>query len=140
MITTGSETMDRMLGALTTIRLKPATSEAVVGQAIAEALRSAGIVFESEAQLGTRARIDFFCPIERDRGVPAWLGPGIGIECKKGRPPTAAVLEQIERYCRFERIRGLVLVVERGLLQAPMQICGKPVRCLALNRNWGVAL
>jgi len=133
--------LSRVLAAIRGIRIRPAVSERVVADAIADELRACGIVFERECTLGPRARIDFMCPIDRLRcGVPKWAGPGIGIEAKKGKPSSTDVARQIERYCRFAQVLAIVIVVERNVFQPPRELFGKQVRCIALSRNWGIAL
>lgn len=117
-----------VLCVLTTFRPEVISAESHLQAKVAAALATAGIRFEREARLGTRSRIDFLC------------AGGIGIEVKKGKPGSAAVNAQIERYLGHPQLSALVLVVERNVFKPITEAHGKPVRYVALNRQGGVAL
>ena len=90
--------------------------------AIATAFNRAGIAYEREVRLTARDRIDF-------------LVDDVGIEVKiKGGP--SAVLGQLGRYTRSERIAALLLVSDRAQLTRIRPgadgFNGKPFRALAL--------
>ena len=64
---------------------------------------------------------------------------GVGVEIKKGRPDPAALRRQLDRYAACEGVAALVVLTERAV-PLPGRLRGKPVRGVALNRLWGVAL
>ncbi|WP_374713130.1 hypothetical protein [Symbiobacterium terraclitae] len=120
--------VDQVLAALRRIRIHPAAAEADLYAAISAQLLAAGIPFEREVRLGPRNRIDYLIP------------GGVGIEVKKGKPNSRTLAEQADRYCRFDQIQALILVVERSVFTHPDRLHGKPVHYLSLNRLWGIAL
>lgn len=89
--------------------------------AIAKAFDAAGIRYEREVRLTARDRIDF-------------LVDDVGVEVKiKGGP--SAVLAQLGRYSRCERIAALCLVTDRSQLtrvQFATGVNGKPFAIVAL--------
>jgi hypothetical protein len=121
----------RVLEVLAAFRPSLVRYERQLGDRIAEALATAGVPFSREARLG-RFRIDFL------------VEGGVGIELKKGKPDSAAVSRQVERYCRFQEVRVLVLVVERNVFDVPEVVrvadVEKKVHYVALNRQGGIAL
>lgn len=121
-------TLDDVTRALGTVQIGLSASEYAIHAAVSAALTAAGIRHDHEVVLGPRCRIDFLC------------AGGIGIEIKRGKPNSAAVTRQVERYCRLPGIVGLVLVVERNVFHVPAECCGVPVAYMALTRNWGIAL
>jgi len=121
-------TVDQVLAALRRIRIHPAAAEADLYAAISAQLLAAGIPFEREVRLGPRSRIDYL------------VAGGIGIEVKKGKPNSRTLAEQAERYCRFDQVTALILVVERSVFTHPTRLHGKPVYYLSLTRLWGIAL
>lgn len=98
--------------------------------AIAAQLAADGIPHAREVKLGPGNVIDFLVP------------GGIGIEVKKGKPPsTARVLAQVERYAAFPAITSIVVVVEGKLHNvAGSTENGKPCVCVNLAKQWGVAV
>ena len=118
--------MERVLSALSAIRMPAQPEEYEIHAAIARALEDAGMEYIHECKLGPRRRIDFLCGT-------------IGLEVKKGRPDGARLREQLSRYLQDERLSAAVVVLQRPCA-LPERICGKPVRVVALNRLWGVAL
>ena len=64
---------------------------------------------------------------------------GVGVEIKKGRPDPAALRRQLDRYAACQGVEALVVLTERAV-PLPARLHGKPVRGVALNRLWGVAL
>lgn len=121
-------TVDQVLEALRRIRIHPAAAETDLYYAISAELRADGIPFEREVLLGPRNRIDYLIP------------GGVGIEVKKGKPNSRALEAQAERYCRFDQVTALILVVERSVFIHPDRLHGKPVYYVSLNRLWGIAL
>ena len=88
---------------------------------LARAFEAAGLRAEREVRLTPRDRIDF-------------LIDDVGVEVKiKGGP--SAVIGQLGRYSRCERIGALLLVTDRAQLtrvQFANEINGKPFTALAL--------
>ena len=118
--------MDRILAALSAIRVPAQPEEYEIHAEIARALDAAGIEYIHECKLGPRRRIDFLCG-------------AIGIEVKKGKPDGTRLRAQLARYLEDGRMRAAVVVLQRPCA-LPERICGKIVRVVALNRLWGVAL
>jgi len=119
--------IDRVLRALRNVRIGVVAEEIELHRAISVALSQAGIHHEHEVKLGPRCRIDFLTE------------SGIGIEVKKGKPYSVAVEQQLERYARFDAVKGIVLVIER-YQDVPKEVSGKPCRSLGLRKLWGIAL
>lgn len=118
--------LDTVLDALRHLRVPAQRSEYDLHALAAEALEKAGIPWAHEVKLGKGCRADLQCG-------------GVTVELKRGRPRRAALLRQLERYAASEQVRALVVVSERNVT-LPGSIAGKPVRCLCLNRLWGIAL
>ena len=93
---------------------------------VAEAFKAAGLPCAHEYRLAPHRRIDFFLD-------------GVGVEIKKGRPDPAALRRQLDRYAACQGVEALVVLTERAV-PLPARLHGKPVRGVALNRLWGVAL
>lgn len=121
------EITEKIITALKKIRVNIIKEEYILQNHVAEALSEAGIGFVKEYKLAPRKRIDFF------------IEPGIGLEVKKGKPNKRRTVNQLKKYTAEERIKLLILVVERNLT-IPEEING--VKCLSfgINRNWGIAL
>ena len=115
-----------ILDALAAVRMPAQPGEYDIHAQVASALGAAGLDFEHEYKLGPRCRIDF--RVGR-----------VGIEVKKGRPAATALTQQLRRYLESDDLDAAVVVVQRAL-PLPGRILGKPVRIVALNRLWGVAL
>jgi hypothetical protein len=120
--------LNHVVAAVSRIRVGLVDYERTIYPQIAAQLTEAGITFEAEVKLGPRCRIDFLA------------GDGIGIEVKKGKPSSREIEAQLARYAGHERIRKLVLIVERCVFSPPAEVCGKPVRYIALHALWGLAL
>ena len=58
---------------------------------------------------------------------------------KRGKPNTAAVAEQLERYCASDQLDAVILVTERGLFTYPRECNGKRVERVVLSKRWGLA-
>lgn len=111
------------------LRIGVAKSEAEICRHIAGALADVRIASCVEYRLGPRCRVDFYLPTL-----------GLAIEVKKGKPNSARVTAQVERYASFDSVAAVILVVERSVADAPLTAHGKPVHYVALNKNWGIAL
>ena len=118
--------MEKILAVLSAIRVPAQPEEYEIHAEITRALDAAGIAYIHECGLGPRRRIDFLCG-------------DIGIEAKKGKPDGVRLRAQLSRYLEDGRLRAAVVVLQRPCA-LPDRICGKPVRVVALNRLWGVAL
>ena len=55
------------------------------------------------------------------------------------RQDPAALRRQLDRYAACQGVEALVVLTERAV-PLPARLHGKPVRGVALNRLWGVAL
>lgn len=117
-----------VLASLRRLRILAVDVEYTLQETIARQFTRDGIAFAKEFQLGTRNRIDFLLP------------GGIGVEVKKGKPYAEEVMAQVDRYCRFDQVTRLVLVVERNVFRYEKSANGKPVHYIALNKLWGIAL
>ena len=118
--------IERILDALMCIRCSAVSTEAQLHEQTQSALVGAGIEARHEVKLGSGARIDF-------------VALGIGIEIKKKRPERAKLIEQLRRYAGYEEIKALIVVAPKGV-DLPGEICGKTVRCISLERLWGIGL
>jgi hypothetical protein len=119
--------IEKTLRAIRNVRIGVVTEEFEIHRAIKAALEQAGIDYEHERKLGPRCRIDFLTV------------DGIGIEVKKGKPYSVAVEQQLERYAKFDEVKGIILVIER-YQDVPAIVAGKSCRSLGLRKLWGIAL
>lgn len=120
--------VEGLVALLSGLRVRPGVSEFDIHDAIAVALEEARVLYVREAVLGPRARIDFLCE------------GGVGVEVKKGKPNSSAVMSQAARYCVFDQVTALVLVVERNVFWHLRESHGKPIHYVALNKGWGLAI
>ena len=118
--------MQRILDALSAVRVHAQPEETEIHREIARALDAAQIEYIHEYPLAPGRRIDFVCG-------------SIGIEVKKGRPESARLRAQLRRYLENTCLTAAVVVLQKPCA-LPEVICGKPVRVVSLNRLWGVAL
>lgn len=116
----------RILSALSAMRVDAQIEEYEIHALIERTLSDAGISCQHEFRLSPGRRIDFMCG-------------SVGIEVKKGRPQSAALRRQLEKYMADDRIDELIVVLQKPCF-LPVLILGKPVHVLCLNRLWGVAL
>ncbi|MGN0997885.1 MAG: hypothetical protein ACI4PG_13340 [Candidatus Ventricola sp.] len=119
-------TREAVVAALSAIRCDAAGTEDMLHEQAARALEAAGIAAQHEARLAPRCRIDF-------------LAGTIGIEIKKSRPRSGALLSQLRRYAACEQVAELVVMAPRGV-NLPRTIGGKRVTMLSLERLWGISL
>lgn len=127
--TSSTKDFEVTLKALRKIRAPYAEFERQLYPLIEQALQVENIAYSAEVRLGPRARIDFL------------TAGGTGIEVKKGRPNREQIIGQLERYCSFEKLKSLVVVVPwQKNLHLPHFIQGKSVAILSLNRLWGISL
>ena len=92
----GDTTREAVVAALRAIRCDAACTEEALHAQAARALEDAGIAAQHEARLAPRCRIDF-------------LAGTIGIEIKKSRPRSGALLIQLRRYAACEQVTELVV-------------------------------
>lgn len=118
--------LERIFSALSAVRVGAQPEEYEIHREIARALDAAGIEYIHECPLLPGRRIDFACG-------------SVGVEVKKGRPNGPRLRAQLVRYLEHTRLTAVIVVVQRPCA-LPESLCGKPVRVLALNRLWGVAL
>jgi len=118
--------MQTIIRALSDIRLPPLAAEALLGDAVAECLKTHGIGYERERIIGPGCRADFLCG-------------DIVLELKLAAKKPVAT--QILRYLQCECVEGLILVAERTVsLATAAKASGKPVVCFSVRRAWGVAV
>lgn len=87
-----------------------------------------GIRYDKEYQLGRGNRVDFLTE------------SGIAVEVKKGKPNRTQLVEQIERYAKFEEVKAVIIVVETSL-RVPISLpIDKPCKVIGLQKLWGIAL
>ncbi len=124
---TGDRSMlKKVLDALGELRFPFALYESDIHRQVEKRLEEAGLACEHEARIGRGCRIDY-------------LVDGVGVEIKKGRPDISALKRQLLRYAACDRVEALVVVTQRAV-SLPDTMLGKPVRVVALNQLWGVAL
>lgn len=122
----GMKNTQEILQALQTLRVPAVPGEYDLHSMIAQALARAGIAYRHEYRLAPRRRIDF-------------LIGRIGLEVKKSRPASRALIAQLRRYLESEEVDELIVVVQRSV-PLPQKILGKSVILFSLDRLWGVAL
>lgn len=116
----------KTLEALKKLRLHVVKEEQYIHEQIKNVLNKHQIRYYHEYYLGPQNRVDFL------------TSGGTAIEVKKGRPHMNSLLNQIERYLSFNKVKGMIVVTEKGL-PLPNEINGKPVQLISLNRLWGIA-
>ena len=118
--------IDKIISALSAIRISAQPEESEIHNAVSAALTAAGIDHEHEFRLGPRKRIDFVCGT-------------IGIEVKKSRPKASDLQAQLKRYLEGTCLTAMIVVLQKPC-SLPKTISGKEVHVVALNRLWGIAL
>jgi len=118
---------EEVLKCLRGIRAGLVTDEYTLHDIVQAAFDEAGIPYEKEFKLGSGSRVDYM------------VNQGIAVEIKKGKPNRTNVIKQLTRYAAFDRVKMLVLVVERNM-DVPETIEDKPCVSVGLNKNWGIAL
>lgn len=123
------EMMDKVIQALSTIRVGKIIDEYALQSRMAKAFDQAGIAYEKERQLGRGSRVDFLA------------SGGIAVEAKKGKPNRTRLEQQISRYAEFGEVKAVVIVVETSL-GIPIRSArnGKPCTVMGLQKLWGIAL
>jgi hypothetical protein len=124
--TPGISLVDRVLAALRSIRIPVVRRESEVVGAIVGVLDEEGIAYRREVTVAPRCRVDLL------------VEGGIAIEVKRGKPNSRKVAEQVRRYAAGEDVTTVVLVTERGLVCHLEEAHGKPIRYVALSKNWGL--
>lgn len=119
-------TANEIIRALEGIRICAQPEEYAIHAEIDRALTEVGIPHIHEYRIASGRRIDFICG-------------RIGIEVKKGRPQSALLRRQAEKYLSSEQLDALIIVLQKPCY-LPDTICRKPVYVVCLNRLWGVAL
>ena len=121
-----NDTIDRIVAALSNVRMPAQPEEYDIHAQVASALGAASLAYEHEYRLGPRCRIDF--KVGR-----------VGIEVKKGRPASSDLTRQLRRYLESDELDAVIVVTQR-VTRLPETILGKRVELISLNRLWGVAL
>lgn len=123
-----SPAIEQVLASLRRLRVQNVGLEYDLQAEIARRFVADGIPFAKEYVLAPRNRIDFLVP------------GGIGVECKKGKPNSVQLAAQVERYCAFDSVTTLIMVIERNIFDYSPVVHDKPVHYVALNKLWGIAL
>lgn len=118
--------LDTILSAIREIRSPVIQSELDLHDLVAQALTQAGIPFAHEVMIASRCRIDF-------------LADGIGIEIKRSRPNSRALIAQATRYMASPRVEALLIISERSA-SLPGTLLGKECRVISLSTLWGLAV
>lgn len=119
--------LDTVLIAVRGIHLPPVRLESEVVDEIEKVLAKADIRFAREMMISPRCRVDILTE------------DGIAIEVKRGKPNSKMVVAQVQRYAAGEQVTAVVLVSERGLIHHVNEAHGKPIKYVALSKNWGIA-
>lgn len=126
---TDCDDVKKVLDGLKSLRAPFVDLEQHLYPLIEQTLVLAGIDFSSECMIGPRSRIDFL------------TADGTGIEVKRGKPRTAQVIGQVNRYTSSAAVKSLIVVTASNKnLNLPGTVNGKPVFVLSLNRLWGVSV
>lgn len=120
-----SAEISKLTTILKTVRVNAVTTEPEIHDAISKALKREGFRFRHEYSILTHKRFDF------------WIA-GIVIEVKKKKPGKVVLLNQLNRYTKVPAVRAIIVVLQESI-HLPKSLNGKPVICLSLNANWGLA-
>lgn len=118
---TAPVTGEDLSGLITSARLDLST-EGAVQRGLARLFEAEGVAFEAEVVLAPSDRIDF-------------LIGRVGVEVKIGHP-RRAILRQLERYARSDRVDVILLVSSAPFPSAGFELNGKPVRVVSLSVGW----
>ena len=117
---------ETVLEALRAMRPPFALYEADLHALIGQRFSQSGLSYTHEAAIAKGCRIDY-------------LVGDVGVEIKKGKPQSKALLRQLKRYAQCDSVQTLVVVTWQSVV-LPNTINGKPVHTLALTKLWGVSL
>jgi hypothetical protein len=98
------------------------STEGAVQRGLARLFEEDQVPYEAEVILAPSDRIDF-------------LIGRVGIEVKIGHP-RRAILRQLERYARSDRVDTLLLVSSAPFPSAGFELRGKPVHIVSLSVGW----
>lgn len=121
-----TERVSEIVSILRTVRVKAVSTEAEIHEAIGQALRGRGIRFRHEYRILAHKQFDF------------WID-GLVIEVKKKKPGKVVLLNQLNRYMKVPAVKGIIVVMQESM-HLPKSLNSKPLICLSLNENWGVAV
>lgn len=126
-----SETMAfkwrEILNALSEVKIDGIYNELKIHKMIKEKLKSSGIQYKYEYKVAPHKRFDF------------WID-GIILEVKNKKPAKINLLNQIKKYLSVAEVKGIIIVLNDTTPKLPKELCGKPIFCLSLHTNWGIAL
>ncbi|MHC1722465.1 MAG: hypothetical protein AB9836_04570 [Aminipila sp.] len=121
--------MEKVIKALKSLRIGKIIEEYDLQNEIAAIFNKAGIQYEKEYQLGPGSRVDFLTE------------SGVAVEVKKGKPNRTRLVEQINRYSKYQEVKAIVIVVETSLrIPITKTENGKPCVVVGLQKLWGIAL
>ena len=116
----------RILNALLRVRISSRLDEDKIHLEIMRVFDRNGIQYKHEFKLIPHKRFDF------------WID-GIVVEVKKEKPSKITLLNQLNRYTKEERVKAIIVVLEKSMV-LPKNLNGKPIFCVSLNINWGIAI
>lgn len=117
----GDVTPDRLSRLIGSARLDLST-EGAVQRGLARLFEEEGVSFEAEVVLAPSDRIDF-------------LIGRVGVEVKIGHP-RRAILRQLERYARSDRVDAILLVSSAPFPSAGFVLNRKRVQVVNLSTGW----
>lgn len=117
----GDVTPDRLSRLIGSARLDLST-EGAVQRGLARLFEEEGVSFEAEVVLAPSDRIDF-------------LIGRVGVEVKIGHP-RRAILRQLERYARSDRVDAILLVSSAPFPSAGFALNRKRVQVVNLSTGW----
>ena len=121
--------MDTVINALRTLRIEKIFEEYELQNTIAAIFDKEDIRYEKERQLGPGSRVDFLTE------------NGVAVEVKKGKPNRTRLVDQINRYAKYQEVKAVVIVVETSLrIPITKTDNGKPCAVVGLQKLWGIAL
>ena len=112
---------ERLICLIGSVRLDLST-EGAVQRGLGRLLDEERIPYKAEVILAPSDRIDF-------------LVGRVGVEVKIGHP-RRAILRQLERYARSDRVDTLLLVSSAPFPSAGFEVGGKPVHVVNLSTGW----
>jgi len=112
---------ERLISLIGSARLDLST-EGAVQRGMARLFEEERVAYEAEVVLAPSDRIDF-------------LIGRVGVEVKIGHP-RRAILRQLERYAKSDRVDTLLLVSSAPFPSAGFELRGKPVHIVSLSTGW----
>lgn len=112
--------------ALSKVKLSSRMDEDQIHTQIMKMFDCYGISYEHECKIVPHKRFDF------------WID-GIVVEVKKRKPSKITLLNQLNKYTKSDKVKMVIVVLEESM-DLPRMLNEKPIFCLSLNINWGIAI